>query len=121
MIVDFLLGAFLVAGYLAMRRLRPPVVHDVPAAFQVLDRSIQRFVPDMPTGYTWREAVERLKGSGVKIDWAKMESSLAEYEAFRYGVRPIPKGGEDEVVRLSMKIRGRISGYGSKGKSTRSD
>jgi hypothetical protein len=115
------MGAFLVVGIFAMRKLRPPIVQDVPAAFQVLDRSIQRFVPDMPPGYTWGEAVERLKGSGVKIDWGKMESSLAEYEAFRYGGRTMPKDGEDEVVRLSMKIRGRIVGYRGKGKGTRPD
>jgi hypothetical protein len=112
---------FLAAGVLALRRLRPPVINDIRTAFQVLDRSIERFVPEMPTGYTWSEAVERLKSSGVKIDWARMESSLAEYEAFRYGGRSMPKNGKEEVVRLSMKIRGRIVGYRSKGKSTRPD
>ena len=113
--------AFLAIAVAAMRRIRPPAVRDLWGAFQDLDRSIAKFVPDMPAGFTWGEAVERLKGAGVKVDWPKMESSLAEYEAFRYGGREMPKGGEDEVVRLSMKIRRRIVGYRNKGKSTRAD
>jgi hypothetical protein len=58
-----------------------------------------------------------LKELGVKIEWAKVESSLAEYEAFRYGGRVMPSGGEDEVVRLSIKIRRKTIGYQNKGKS----
>ena len=113
--------AFLAIAIIATRRIRPPSVQDLSGAFQDLDRSITKFVPDMPAGYTWGEAVERLKGAGVKVDWSKMESSLAEYEAFRYGGRDVPKGGEDEVVRLSMKIRRRIVGYRNKGKSAGAD
>jgi hypothetical protein len=109
--------AFAVIGFFAVRRIRPPVVRDIQTAFQVLDSSIERFVPDIPVGFTWGEAVERLKESGVKIEWAKVESSLAEYEAFRYGGRAMPSSVEDEVVRLSMKIRRRTIGYQNKGKS----
>lgn len=109
------------AGILALRGMRPPEIHDAWSAFQILDHSIERFVPDMPAGYTWAEAVERLKGSGVKLDWGKFESSLAEYEAYRYGGHTMPTGGGDEAVILSMKIRGRIIGYRNKGKGTRPD
>ncbi len=75
----------------------------------------------MPEGFTWGEAMERLKGAGVKVDWPKMESSLAEYEAYRYGARALPESGKDEVVRLSMKLRRRIVGYRDKRKGTGSD
>jgi hypothetical protein len=111
-VLDCGMLAMLVAAVLALRRIHPPAALDVQGAFQDLDRSIARFVPDMPAGFTWGEAFQRLKGAGVKVDWQKMESSLAEYEAFRYGGHEMPKGGEDEVVRLSTKIRRRIVGYG---------
>ena len=120
-ILDVALLALLAAGVVALRRIRPPVVHDVRTAFQVLDNSIERFVPDMPAGYTWGEAVERLKGAGVKVDWERFESTLDEYEAFRYGGHKMPSGSGDEAVTLSMKIRGRIVGYRNKRKGTRPD
>jgi len=119
--IDIAVFVLLGAAAVAMRRIRPPAVQDLQEAFQDLDRSITKFVPDVPAGYTWGEAMERLKASGVKADWPKMESNLASYEAFRYGGREMPAGGEDEVVKLSMKIRRRIFGSRNKGKGTERD
>ena len=114
-LLDLALLALLALGFVSVRRLRPPSVRDVPAAFEALERSIGRFVPGLPPGYTWEEAVEALKRSGVKIDWARIESSLADYEAFRYGGRSPPSAGKDYVVQLSMKIRRRVVGFRDKG------
>ena len=97
-------------GLLALRRARPPIIKDLRDAFQILDRTIERFVPDLPVGFTWGEAMERLKGSGIEADWPKMESSLAEYEAFRYGGRQVPSGRGEEAVRVSTQIRRGIVG-----------
>jgi hypothetical protein len=72
----------------------------------------------MPPGFTWAEAVQKLKESGIRADWARIEMSLADYEAFRYGGRMMSTGGEDEVVRLSMKLRRSIVGNRVKGKGT---
>ena len=104
-----------------MRRIRPPAVRDMQGAFLDLDHSITRFVPDLPTGFTWGEAMERLKTAGVNVDWPKMDSSLERYEAYRYGGKELPQGGEEEVIRLSMKIRRRIVGYRNKRKNTGGD
>jgi len=116
--LDIAIFALLGAAVILQRRIRPPDVRDVQGAFRHLDRSIEKFVPDLPAGFTWGEAIQSLKESGVKVDWSRMEASLAEYEAYRYGGREMPKGGEDEVVKLSTKIRRRIVGYRNKGKST---
>ena len=121
MLLDCAVLALIGGAILALRRIRPPKPMDAQGAFQDLDSAITRFVPNMPPGFTWGEAVERLKGAGVDIDWSKMESSLSEYEAFRYGGREMPKGDEDVVVRLSMKIRRKVVGYRSKRESTRPD
>ena len=120
-VLDCAVFALFVGAIFALRRIRPPVVQDIQGAFQNLDVSIAKFVPDMPPGFTWGEAVERLKSAGVDVDWPKLETSLASYEAFRYGGGQMPKGGEDEVVRLSMKIRRRVVGYRHKRESTRPD
>ncbi len=117
-IVDGALVALMAMGFLALRSVRPPVVRDVRDAFQVLDRTLGRFVPDLPAGFTWGEALERLKGYGIKVDWPKLESSIEEYEAFRYGGRPMPGGVGDDVVQLSTQIRRNIVGYRNKGKGT---
>ncbi len=113
-LIDLATLALLALGFVALKRIRAPDVPDVKEAFRALDLSIERFVTDLPRGYTWREAVDKLKGSGVRTDWAKIESSLADYEAYRYGGRPLMGSGKDEVVQLSMKIRRRVVGYRGK-------
>jgi len=121
LVLDCAVFALLGVVVIALRRIQPPAVKDVQGTFQDLDRSIEKFVPDMPQGFTWWEAMERLKGAGMDVNWPKIESSLTEYEAFRYGGREMPRGGEGEVVRLSMKIRRKSGGYRNKRQSTRGD
>ncbi len=108
-------------GFLALRSVRPPIVRDMRDAFQVLDRTIVRFVSELPPGFTWGEALERLKGYGIEADWSKLESSLVAYEAFRYGGRDMPPGQGEEVVHLSTQIRRSIVGYRNKGEGPRTD
>ena len=117
MVVDLVLTAASILGFTAQRRARPPAVSNPLEAFQILDRSIEKFVPNLPVGFTWGEAVERLKRSGVKLDWGRFETSLGEYEAFRYGGHQMTNGVEPEVVRLATMLRRNIVGYRNKGKS----
>ncbi len=109
-LLDVAIFAVLAAGLFALRRVRPPVVNDVRDAFQVLDRTIVRFASDFPPGFTWGEALERLKAKGIQADWPKLESSLADYEAFRYGGRDLPPGKGDDVIELSKQVRGGLIG-----------
>ena len=111
----------LLVGLLALRSVRPPVIKDVGEAFQILDRTIERFVPGLPIGFTWGEAMERLKGYGVEVDWPKMETTLAGYEAFRYGGREMPQGTGQEAILLSPQIRRKLIGRWSKAKGTFGD
>lgn len=104
-------------GYILMRGMRPAATLDVRAAFELLDRSIGRYVPELSQGYSWGEAFERLRDSGIRADWDGMGRKLAEYEAFRYGGMKAPVGGQDEVLSLAMKLRRSVVGKGPKGKS----
>ena len=106
------------AGYLLSRSLGPGVVPDARAAFELLDRSIKRYAPELPQGYTWTEAFEHLRERGVKSDWTKMDEKLSEYEAFRYGsLAPLPRDGTD-VAALAMKLRRNPIGRITKGEDT---
>lgn len=97
-------------GYLAVRRLHPVSAEDLPSAFAVLERSIGKYAPGAPRGYTWEEAFEWLEEEGVKADWGEMKKKLGEYEAFRYGGAPLVEGGEKEVVALALELRRDIVG-----------
>src|SRR6202161_4719210 len=57
-------------------------------AFNGLELALKSAVPDLPAGFTWEEALTRLKSSGVKTE--AMEDALKSYEAYRYGGAPLP-------------------------------
>lgn len=109
------------AGVLALRGLRARKVDTVAEAFGVLERSIAAGAAWLPQGSTWGETFERLKGAGLEADWPKMGETLKSYEAFRYGGRPDPVEGKDEVAGLAIKIQRGLVRHGPKGKSGRPD
>ncbi|MDG6988226.1 MAG: hypothetical protein JRN21_02760 [Nitrososphaerota archaeon] len=117
--IDVALFALAGTGYLLLRSLGPGVVPDARAAFELLDRSIKRYAPELPQGYTWTEAFEHLREKGVKSDWRKMDEKLSEYEAFRYGSNAaLPRDGTD-VAGLAMKLRRNPIDRRAKGEDTR--
>jgi hypothetical protein len=73
-------------------------------AFGGLELALKQAVPDLPAGFTWEEAVARLKSSGVKTEG--MEQALKGYEEFRYGGSPLPNLDFREVVKVANRIGG---------------
>lgn len=116
-LADLAAVAAAAVGYALMRRAKPPGSLDAKEAYAVLDRAIQKYIPDLSVGYTWKEAFERLKESGVRADWDAMKNRLAEYEAFRYGGGEEPKGGHRDVISLASRLRSGVVGKGTKAKS----
>ena len=108
-VADLALLAAAGVGVLLSRGIRSPSAPDLPSAFMILDRSIAKY-SRVPPGYTWGEALEQLKRTGVSADWDAVGTRLAEYEAFRYGGGEMPKGGQDEIVSLAMKLRRKAVG-----------
>jgi hypothetical protein len=113
--------ALAVAGILALREVRARRVETLAQAFGALERSIAVGAPWLPQGSTWGETFERLKGAGVEADWSRMEKTLEAYEAFRFGGRPDPVEGKEEVAGLATRIQRGGGGHGPKGKSVRTD
>jgi hypothetical protein len=101
--------------FAAVRRRRQKVnASDLADAFSGLELALKEAVPDLPVGFTWEEAVARLRSSGVQTKG--MEDALRSYEEYRYGGLPLPDLDFREVVRLANMLGG-ISGGRSGGAS----
>jgi hypothetical protein len=89
----------------ALRRRRQRVnATNLADAFEGLEQALKEADPGLPVGFTWEEAVARLRSSGVQTNG--MESILKRYEEFRYGGSPLPDLDFREVVRLANKLGG---------------
>jgi hypothetical protein len=106
---DFLVGAnavvyaLMIAGVVRNRR-EQSLASDPQTAFALLERSLRSAFPDLPVGFTWREAVTNARELGVKADWDLVRSSLGEYEAWRYGGAQGEPKSVIEVSRLARAV-----------------
>jgi hypothetical protein len=89
--------------FAALRRRRHMVAAtNLVEAFNGLELALKSAVPDLPAGFTWEEAVGRLKASGV---WTlEMEAALKGYEAYRYGGAPLPDIDFRDVVNVANML-----------------
>jgi hypothetical protein len=101
LVLNIALYAPLVFAALRRRRHRVAATNLVEA-FNGLELALKSAVPDLPAGFTWEEAVGRLKASGV---WTvEMEAALKGYEAYRYGGAPLPDIDFRDVVRVANML-----------------
>jgi hypothetical protein len=84
---------------LRRRRFSPS---NLSEAFGGLEAALKQSVPDLPPGFTWEEAVSRLKSYGVQTE--PMEGALKGYEAYRYGGAPLPDLDYHEVVDVTIML-----------------
>ncbi len=77
-------------------------------AFKGLDRALKQAVPDLGTGFTWEEAVARLRSSGVQTKG--VEVALRSYEEYRYGGNPLPNSDYHDVVKVANMLGGISAG-----------
>jgi hypothetical protein len=90
-------------GFAALRQRRRNVEpSNLMEAFNGLELALKESVPDLPSGFTWEEALARLKSSGVKTE--AMEDALKSYEAYRYGGTPLPDLDYSEVVNVTHEL-----------------
>lgn len=86
------------------RRRRRVKATNLAEAFTGLELALKEAVPDLPSGFTWEEAVARLESSGVKTKG--METALKGYEEYRYGGSPLPDMDFREVVKVANALGG---------------
>ncbi|HUI00909.1 MAG TPA: DUF4129 domain-containing protein [Nitrososphaerales archaeon] len=95
---------FTLASALLSRRGRRVNAKNLAEAFKALEAALKQAVPDLPDGFTWGEALERLRSAGVETDG--MENALKGYERYRYGGRPLPDVDYHEVVMVANLLGG---------------
>jgi hypothetical protein len=106
----------LLASILLTRRRRRVNAKNLGEAFKGLEVALKQAVPDLPAGFTWGVALERLRAAGVQTDG--MENALKGYEEYRYGGRALPEVDYDEVVMVANMLggintsKGRVSTLG---------
>ncbi len=76
-------------------------------SFALLEWSLKRAFPDLPAGYTWREAMKRIESLSLEVDLTEVGKALRQYEGWRYGETVEPKDVNSEVVRLAKALAGR--------------
>jgi len=63
----------------ALRRRKHKInASNLADAFSGLELALKEAVPDLPAGFTWEEAIARLRSSGVRTDG--MDYALKGYE-----------------------------------------
>ena len=86
------------------RRRRKVNASNLADAFNGLELALKEAVPDLPPGFTWEEAIGRLRASGVQTKG--MEEALKSYEEYRYGGLPLPDLDFREVVKVANMLGG---------------
>jgi len=112
--VDILIYLSLILGvFEARRRAATPRVEDPVLAFALLEKSLLKAFPDLPAGFTLREALSLAERLRLKVDWGRVQLALERYEAFRYGGATLPEKVQEEVLRLAAILpRGvRVDGH----------
>jgi hypothetical protein len=105
--LNFVLYVPLVFAALRGRR-HKVAASNLADAFTGLERALREAVPDLPAGFTWEEAIARLRSSGVRTEG--MEGALRGYEEYRYGGLPLPDVDFREVVRVANMLGGITTG-----------
>ena len=112
--LDVVIYLFLIIGvFLTWRRAGKPRIEDPVLAFALLEKSLQKAFPDLPAGFTLREALSLAERLRLKVDWGRVQLALERYEAFRYGGATLPEKVQEEVLRLAAILpRGvRVDGH----------
>jgi hypothetical protein len=105
--LNVVLYATLVFAALRLRR-RKFAASNLSEAFNDLELALKEAVPDLPSGFTWEEAVARLRSSGMSTE--AVEGALKGYEAYRYGGAPLPDLDYREVVEVANMLGGAATG-----------
>ena len=110
--LDIIIYASLILGVSQSKRKTQPRVEDPVLAFELLEKSLEKAFPELPPGFTLREALSRAERLNLNVDWNRIQLALGRYEAFRYGGEALPGKVQEEVLRLAAILpRGARAAY----------
>src|SRR5215470_8495458 len=81
-----------------------PEISNTVEAFQLLELALKDRFPELPEGFTWRDAMSRLKPMNLDVDWGRLEIALNDYESYRYGGSGLGSTDPREVLRLADRL-----------------
>jgi hypothetical protein len=115
LVIVIMLAAVNVVLYVALvltvqsGRARRVRAENLAEAFKGLEVALKQAVPDLPDGFTWGDAVARLRSAGIPTNG--MENALKGYEEYRYGGTPLPTNVDfHEVVVVANFLGGMNTG-----------
>lgn len=79
-----------------------PVCSNLDDAFGMLETCLIRCFPELPVGFTWNEALLKLKAIGIDADWDIIESVFNRYQAHRFGGFKL---GEEDLGTIMKLVR----------------
>jgi hypothetical protein len=104
-----LIEYLMITVHLLQRRNAVPSDVSLRDAFIILERCLRQAYPDLPEGFTWKEAISKIKSSSgdEKTDWGEIDALLEKYEAFRYGGLDYQSTDVKIVLRLAKRLERR--------------
>jgi hypothetical protein len=102
--INVLIYGSLAYQFLSHRR-RPVRAQTMTEAFAALGVALRASIPELPSGFTWREGVQRARSMGVHADWQRVWAALGAYEGFRYGGGRIGNQDYVEILHLAEALQ----------------
>ncbi len=106
--LDVALYGAAVGGFLRARRAAFRAA-DSERAFFILEGALRKAFPDLPEGFTWREALHKVESLEIEVNWTEVGRALKQYEDWRYGEDVKKEEVNPEVMHLARELsrRGR--------------
>ncbi len=98
------LYAAMIFGYMTIRKQPALRITSLREAFEFLERRLKRAFPDLRDGFTWNEAITRMKPLYGNVDWVEVGGVFQKYEAYRYGGVEPGDVQIEPIVKLAMKL-----------------
>ncbi len=83
----------------------PKRAGSISEAFAILGRELERALPTIPRGYTWRESLLEAQKMKLDVDWPKVMQATDAYEAQRYGGVGEVRADYGEVLALARELK----------------
>ncbi|MGI0079554.1 MAG: hypothetical protein ACRECH_08015 [Nitrososphaerales archaeon] len=94
----------LIVGYVARRQQRILHITNLREAFNFLEKRLKRAFPDLREGFTWNEAITKVRPLYSKADWVELDGVLRKYQAYRYAGEDPGDVRIDSIVKLAMAL-----------------
>ena len=99
--INVVVYALLAIAIIRIRYFSKPEISNTIEAFQFLEVALREKFPDLPEGFTWGDAMSRVKKMNLNVDWGRLETALIDYESYRYGGSQPSSADPREVLRLA--------------------